>query len=228
MKILKVGGSFITDKSPKAFEILKKEKISEICNVIAENYRNLVIVHGVGSFGHPHVKIYGLSSEISISKIHMSCLRLNLIFCEELLKRDVPVLPLHPIERVSCEVIKESVKKGFVPVLHGDVNLEFKIISGDDLAIDLAEKLNAKILGFITDVEGVIVGGKVVEKFYPEMLKELDFKDDKVDVTGGMRKKLEKILNSNVKCRVFIFKGDAENLRKFLNNKPVGTEVCRL
>ncbi|MCS7121808.1 MAG: isopentenyl phosphate kinase [Archaeoglobaceae archaeon] len=227
MKVLKIGGSVITDKSLGSFEVLKKEKISEICEVIAEKYDNLVVVHGVGSFGHPHVKIYGLKDQVSISKIHLACLKLNQLICEELLKRGVPALPIHPIEGINFDFIKKSVNNGFVPVLHGDVTVDSRIISGDDIAVELAEKLNSKFLGFATDVDGIILNGKVIKKFCPEMLEALWIVEKKIDVTGGMRKKVEKILSLKTDCRVFIFKGDAGSLRKFLNFEPVGTEICR-
>jgi len=58
LKIIKIGGSLITDK--KAFEVVREEMIEKIAEQI---FGEVIIVHGVGSFGHPHVKRYGLTVE---------------------------------------------------------------------------------------------------------------------------------------------------------------------
>ncbi|WP_197030932.1 amino acid kinase family protein [Archaeoglobus fulgidus] len=54
--ILKIGGSVITDKSRGAFEKLKERELREVCRAISEKWRNLIVVHGAGSFGHPQRK----------------------------------------------------------------------------------------------------------------------------------------------------------------------------
>uniref|UniRef100_A0A7J2TJJ2 Isopentenyl phosphate kinase n=1 Tax=Archaeoglobus fulgidus TaxID=2234 RepID=A0A7J2TJJ2_ARCFL len=218
MKILKIGGSVITKKD--GFEELNEAAVEEICSAISENYSNLILIHGAGSFGHPHVRIFGLETPISIARIHDSCVRLNLAFCRKLLDKNVPAVGLHPM---SCdfEKIGKLLEKGFVPVLHGDVSLD-GIISGDSIAVRLAEAFGAERVGFATNVDGIFVNGRVVEKFYPWMKPDM-LGDD--DATGKMRGKLERIFSMKKKCRVFVFRGNGENVKKFLEGKEVGTEV---
>jgi isopentenyl phosphate kinase len=218
LRILKIGGSVITKKD--GFEELNENAIEEICSAISENYSNLILVHGAGSFGHPHVRMFGLDTPISIARIHNSCVRLNELFCRKLLDKKVPAIGLHPM---SCDFgkIGRIMEKGFVPVLHGDVSLE-GIVSGDEIVVRLAENFQAERIGFATDVEGIFVNGKKVDKFYPWM-KPDQLGDD--DATGKMRGKINRILSLKKKCRVFVFKGSGENVKKFLEGKEVGTEV---
>ncbi|MET1124594.1 MAG: isopentenyl phosphate kinase [Archaeoglobaceae archaeon] len=221
MKVLKLGGSAVTNKA--GFEEARLELISELCDAIAENYEKLVLVHGAGSFGHPHVRKFGLSNPKSVAKIHEACLRLNAIVCRELVARDVPAVPIHPIEGFSVEKVEEFLKKGFVPVLHGDVVIDggFGVLSGDDIAVEVARELKAELLGFATSVEGVIIDGRVARVVRREDLDKIGAASS--DVTGGMRAKVEKAMGAG--CRVYIFKASAENLRRFLAGEAVGTEV---
>lgn len=219
MRILKIGGSVITQK--ESFETLNESAMEEISSAIAENYRDLILVHGAGSFGHPHVKKYGLKDPISIAKIHDACMRLNEEFCRRLIKFNVPAVGLDPMTSDFLKVA-ELLKKGFLPVLHGDVNLKFGITSGDDLVVEFAEKFGAERIGFATNVDGVIVDGKVVKKFTREMKADVIGESD---ATGRMMGKIEKIFAMKEKCRVFIFRGSGENVKKFLRGEEVGTEV---
>jgi len=219
LRILKIGGSVITQK--ESFETLNEKAMEDIAAEIANNYRDLILVHGAGSFGHPHVKKYGLREPISISRIHNACLRLNEKFCGKLIEFNVPAVGIDPMTS-DISRVDELLKKGFLPVLHGDVNLNFGIISGDDLVVSLAEKFRAERIGFATNVDGVIVDGKVVGKFTRGM------KADGIgesDATGKMEGKIERIFAMKHRCRVFIFRGTGENVKKFLRGEEVGTEV---
>lgn len=235
IKVLKIGGSVITDKGEDAFEILKKEAIADVCRAISENWENLILVHGAGSFGHPHVKRYGLNP-LGAAKVHLACLRLSERFCSFLTEYGVAALPVHPINfytrtsALKCDLdyILNALERGFLPVLHGDVifgnNIE--ILSGDEIVVNLAEKLKASRIGFATDVDGVMMDGKVVKKFRAEELARVKQEGgEKVDVTGGMLNKLEKVFGMNHRCEVFIFRGNYSNIRDFLQNRKVGTEV---
>ncbi len=235
LKILKIGGSVITDKSEDAFEVLLPNKIDEICSAIAENPQNLILVHGAGSFGHPHVKRFGISNPLGVSKVHISCVKLSRMFCERLIEYGVPAVPVSPLTffRVcdgkiegDIKIIEKMIDFGLTPVFHGDVVLDgkFSVLSGDDIAIYLAEKFQAEALGFATDVDGVLLGGKLLERLDKEVFRKIEWNSAGVDVTGGMRAKVEKIL-SRVRCPTYIFKGNSDNISKFLRGEKVGTEI---
>ncbi|RLI83501.1 hypothetical protein DRP04_01250 [Archaeoglobales archaeon] len=235
MKILKVGGSVVTDKT--RFESLKERNILSICNVISKSYRDLILVHGAGSFGHPHVKKYGISSEIGAAKVHVACLKLNNIICQNLVDFGVPAFPIHPFEvfkkdggEVSCDLdaIVSTLKFG-LPVLHGDVirsGSKFEVISGDDIVVFLAERLDAEKIGFACETD-ILIDRKKVEIFKPSMLEKVGHAEGKIDVTGGMRSKIEKILSMKLECDAYIFKGTPENVAKFLRGEVVGTRIVK-
>lgn len=219
MKILKVGGSVITHK--EKFESFNELAIEDVCTAIAENYRDLILIHGAGSFGHPHVKKFGLKDPISVAKIHDACVRLNERFCKKLIEFNVPAVGIHPFT-CSFSIVSKLLEKGFLPVLHGDVNSNFEIVSGDDLVVELAEKFKAERIGFATNVEGIFVNGKITEKFTREMKAD---SIGEIDATGNMGRKIGRVFGMKHLCRVFIFKGSGENIKKFLKGEELGTEV---
>lgn len=49
-RIVKIGGASITDKSQ--FETIKLSNINFIVNLFRNNYKNLILIHGAGSFGY--------------------------------------------------------------------------------------------------------------------------------------------------------------------------------
>ncbi len=232
LTILKIGGAVITDKSEGAFEVLKEESLREVCRAISERWEGLVVVHGAGSFGHPHVKKYGLNP-IGAAKVHLACLRLNEKICSTLTENGVPAYPIHPFISYSTDLVRKALERGFVPVLHGDVVFGpegVEVLSGDDIVTHLAEELEAEKIGFATDVDGVKDNDSVIEKLDRELLRKLLERKEaasgkKVDVTGGMLRKLQKLYEMKHRCRIFVFKGNYENLKKFLMDEEVGTEV---
>ena len=236
VRILKIGGSVITDKGPEAFERLRVKAVDEVCRAIAENWKNLIIVHGAGSFGHPHVRRFGLSG-VGASKVHLACLKLNQYFSSRLTDLGVAVLPIHPFnfyvrrEKLECnlELVRRGLNSGFLPVLHGDVifGKEVEVLSGDDIVIHLSEYVKPTRIGFATDVEGIMVNGEVVSRFSREELEMMksETRDDRVDVTGGMVEKVQKIFELKQKSEVFVFRGNYDNIKKFLEGEKVGTEV---
>jgi len=228
--ILKIGGSVITDKSEGAFEKLKEVELKEVCRAISENWKNLILVHGAGSFGHPHVKKFGLDP-IGASKVHLGCLRLSGRVCSSLTEFGVPAYPIHPFLTYSAKIVEKALRNGFLPVLHGDVvmNERIEVLSGDDIVVHLAEAFKVGRIGFATDVDGVYdLNGNVVEKLdrnMLEMLAEIGENKGKEDVTGGMLRKLQRLYEMGHKCSAYVFRGSYENLKKFLQGEKVGTEV---
>ncbi|MEM0350543.1 MAG: hypothetical protein QXU61_02080, partial [Archaeoglobaceae archaeon] len=109
-----------------------------------------------------------------------------------------------------------------LPVLHGDVTSDGRIISGDEIAVKMAEEFKAKLIGFATNVEGIFVNGKIADKIYRDTIPDSLGEED---ATGKMKGKLEKIFSLRHRCRVFVFKGEGENVKKFLEGKEIGTEV---
>ncbi len=239
MLILKIGGAVITDKSVGAVNQAKMDEIERIAKVIAENLNDgLILVHGVGSFGHPHVVKYRLLERKDIKGItvaHLSCVSLNVIVCGYLHKFGLNPVPFHPMSSFKivenrlvfdADKIEEFVDEGLIPVIHGDMvynatENRFEVLSGDRIAVELAKVLKPDVLGFATDVEGVIVDGKVLKEVTRDHVERIGGAESKLDVTGGMLGKVRAVIDSGVKARIF----HAKHLDRFLKGESVGTLV---
>lgn len=243
MIILKIGGAVITDKSKGVKSSAKIDEINRIAKEIAKNLEGkMILVHGVGSFGHPYVEEFKLKERKDpkgIVKAHLECKKLNLLVCEALMEQGLNPYPIHPFSFFKIKdgkiifdhrFIEQVMEEGFIPVLHGDMvynatDRRFEVISGDKIVIELAQIFNAKKVGFATDVEGVIINGKVAKIIEREninnILKVVENAKNKSDVTGGMRGKL--IAISKLKVDTYIF--HAKYINKFLKNEHVGTLI---
>ncbi len=242
MLILKIGGAVITDKSLGAVNRAKFEEIERIAKVISENLEDgLILVHGVGSFGHPHVVKYRLKEKKDVEGVivaHLSCVSLNVIVCGYLHQYGLRPVPVHPLStfklvegrlEFDSELIRALLDEGLIPVVHGDMvyNLterKFEVLSGDRIAVEFAREFK-EVVGFATDVDGVLVDGEVVRVIdgsnADEVLKKIGDAESKSDVTGGMLGKIRAILETGVEARIF----HARDLDRFLKGEEVGTLV---
>lgn len=177
--VLKLGGSLITDKSrPYQMRLdVMKAVSAEIRACLDEGLIDrLVLVHGVGSYGHPPVIKYKLHKgflgpeqliSISWTQAKVNELRLELAKC--LHDAGVPVNLFHVssvataedgvITHMHLDGIRGFEKVGMVPLMGGDMvadkTMGFSVGSGDRVGAILARELGADLLVFATDVEGV-------------------------------------------------------------------------
>ncbi len=243
--VLKLGGALITDKRRGAFDVAKMDVINRIAREVAEskNGNELFLVHGAGSFGHPYVEKHGLLEKptpMGVAETHLACERLCEIVCRSLVKNGIPAVPLHPLSAFRVEGGKlvfnekflETILKSFVPVTHGDVALldgKWGVLSGDDITVELAERLGAQRVGFASNTEVLMDGRPLKEISLSDVKGRIDtfrLKGDVSDVTGGMAAKLLKIEKIAGKAEVFIFSGLKEgNVSAFLKGEEVGTRI---
>jgi len=173
--VLKIGGSVITDKS-KEMEV-RMDAISRLADEILEaNPKNLIIVHGGGSFGHPLAQKYSIKEGfkdsfqmVGFAETHHVMTVLNGLFMDALIWRGLPAVSITPS---SCIItkngriaffeeapVKKLLEMGFIPVLYGDAVLDtklgFTILSGDQLTSFLALRFNAKNILIGVDVDGL-------------------------------------------------------------------------
>ena len=143
--VLKLGGSLLTDKtSPYT---LKKEVLESIATEIQECLElglieSLVIVHGVGSFGHPPVLKYNLhrgfkdkDQLISMSKTQQIVNELRKTIADMFIEKNVPINLMHAssiaignkmkISDFTSEALKGFLSLGMVPLI-GDGMLKVK------------------------------------------------------------------------------------------------------
>jgi len=179
LTVIKLGGSLLTDKS-KPYEARKsviESTATELRECIDEGLiESLIIIHGVGSFGHPPVLEYklhkgftGPEQFIPLSKTQGIVNEFRLLLTNVFQEAGLPVNLLHPssmvvaekmrIKSTSFEPLKGWLALGMIPFLGGDLLYDtamgFSVGSGDELAIVLTRHLDAKRLVFAMDESGI-------------------------------------------------------------------------
>lgn len=220
MILIKLGGSVITDKTH--YRTFNSEVVGRLCREIKESGKEVVIVHGAGSFGHVLAKEHrinsGFKNESQIPAVAQICYdvrELDSMVVSELITAGIPSIS---IPTGSCFVMdnrelifdnSEPIRRfrdlGIVPVLFGDVvtdrSLGFAICSGDQIMERLAELFSPEMVVFVSDIDGLYDKNPKTERdamLYYEVdstiLKEVSTKHNVDDVTGGVRAKMEAML----------------------------------
>jgi len=246
-RILKIGGSILTDKNREL--TARPDEIMRVAKEIASQPDDVVLVHGAGSFGHIPAKRFGLPHEFSrlgLRVTHNSVARLCELVVEALSLAGVECLPVHPlsclllrdgrIDSFFIEPVKEMLKDGIMPVLHGDVAMDVTgkaaIVSGDQLVAHLARALQAEVVAVGSNVDGILFSGRPLQKITRKELSAVESAiggSAGVDVTGGMRGKLLELLDlADLGIDSIIFNAGIEgNITRALKGEFVGTRVGR-
>ncbi|HUW91140.1 MAG TPA: isopentenyl phosphate kinase [Candidatus Nanopelagicaceae bacterium] len=198
--VIKLGGSLLTDKSTeyKLKEDVIKAVAAEIKDCIDLGLiKSLVIIHGVGSFGHPPVLKYNLhrgfrnkDQLISMSKTQQIVNEFRKTIATTFLEEGVPINLMHASSMVvgskmvitdyTFNSLKGFLSLGMVPLIGGDMmydtSLGFSVCSGDQLAVVLSRVLHAKQLLFATDVPGVFDKDPKSEE-HAQLLREININE---------------------------------------------------
>lgn len=253
--VIKLGGSVITKKDEPLKERIDvinnlSNQISTVCNDL-----KLCIVHGGGSFGHYVAKKYAIHQglpriKLGLSILEMEMRRLNLIIAKSLIDHGVPIIQFSPIdiflskgeEIVSFfnESIKASIERGYIPLLYGDVIFDYekgcRILSGDQICLEIAKLISAKKIVFCMDITGVYDkdpkkynDAKLIRRISTQEAEELIKKLTKgEDVTGGIINKLKVAIEaSKIGIKSIFINGFSHNMLKkvLMNEEFIGTEV---
>jgi isopentenyl phosphate kinase len=179
LTVIKIGGSVITNKLSNLPSI-NRENIEEVSkqlsSVIIQNDSKFIIIHGVGSYGHPIVKATGINKGINdkqqvfaFTQTQRLQNELNCIVVESLQRYGIPAMPCQFSGNVVMDkgkifsfdlgAIKGMLDSGLVPVGYGvpayDRSQGCSILSGDQSAPYLAVKLGAQKIIVASDVEGI-------------------------------------------------------------------------
>ncbi|MFH1095605.1 MAG: isopentenyl phosphate kinase [Candidatus Micrarchaeota archaeon] len=226
MQILKLGGSVITRKDKP--QTANLEAIGALAKVVGEAWRagirDIVLVHGAGSFGHALVLehkiddgVHSDEQKVAAAKTRAACVKLTAILVEALLLEGVPVVALSPallIVQTDKRIVKFDEKKvldclagGYLPILRGDMVpdtvLGMSVCSGDQIVARLGRRAERIVLG--TDVDGVLVEGKVVPLITSQNFGKIApnlSESGSPDVTGGMAGKIKELLQGKVSAYV--------------------------
>ncbi|WP_336037878.1 isopentenyl phosphate kinase [Halobacterium yunchengense] len=240
--VVKLGGSVVTEKD--SFETVDEDALAALAAALGDAaVEDLVVVHGAGSFGHPHAADHGMSSTTgsrdagAVRAVADTMERLNRAVVGALADAGVPAVPVHPYSashrtaegdlRFPTGHVDAMLGEGFVPVLHGDpithVGEGASILSGDEVVTHVAAELDADRVGLCSTVPGVLdESGSVVGEItdYGDVAAALG-DSDATDVTGGMAAKVRSLLDLGAPAYVF---GPAD-LEPFLAGDHAGTRI---
>ena len=220
MIILKLGGSVITNKTK--IQTFKKKLMDSLSESIKKSGKQMIIVHGAGSFGHILAKKYELNDGYKNSKqikgfseTHKMVQSLNTLVLKSLLNFDIPAVSIsphsiikldnHKLAKMNFKLFEDYLERHFIPVTFGDVVLDkklvFSICSGDLLVEALAKYFKPEKVIFAIDEDGLYTSNpkidkkaKLIGKTTLKKTKELSTIIDKhPDVTGGMSGKINTI-----------------------------------
>jgi isopentenyl-diphosphate delta-isomerase len=256
--ILKLGGSLLTDKE-KPFS-LREEILGSSVEQIIKSKKNIILVHGGGSFGHPIAKQYQISQGfnesikdqlLGLSKTHEVMNKFNSIIINKFLDNNKPTIPIQPsslfIKEFSqilvnnIESIEHLIRLGIIPILYGDIILSrersFSILSGDQIILKLCKNIrNFKISKVIFAIEkdGIFIKDnenvKLALNLSSNDLDDLKLAnlDQKIDVTGGIKSKIEtikEIIKFNIPVQVINGLKDENILKSLLNQSLKCTTI---
>ncbi|MBI2028206.1 MAG: isopentenyl phosphate kinase family protein [Candidatus Levybacteria bacterium] len=247
--LIKFGGSIITDKNvpykarPDVIRRLAKElkKIKDA---------SIILAHGSGSFGHTSAKEFGgkkgYKSNWGIAKVARDAMEINRIVMDILVDEGLPTVSLRPMSMMTTNAgkleenffkpIVEVLNRDLLPVVYGDViwDREWKstILSGEVILNEIGKYLMKK--GFkvgkiiqVGETNGVYDDNGNTIPFITntnwENIKHYIFRKNKIDVTGGMRHKIENaLLIANEGVETWIANGIIPNeLSHALNGKDI-------
>lgn len=178
--IVKIGGSIVTLKHLSR-PAVRRAHIRRIASILKKNYdpkkHSLLLIHGVGSFGHLHAHRHGLSlgtknhPEKTFRAVENQSLDafLNSEITKIFIDSGLPVVGMPTrtlvinsrgtLDSFQTHSISAALKTGTIPLLHGDMVFDtvwgLSICSGDVLVSELARIFRAKKAFFASDVDGI-------------------------------------------------------------------------
>lgn len=197
MIVVKFGGSAITDKRrPYTYRWGRLRAAAMALRGV-----KAILIHGAGSFAHPHVKELGLTPlGIALTKAALRLQTSHVL--EDLAAAGVYAVPVEPgdvfrgCSLARHEPIDAALAAGLYPLLHGDIvpsDEGYVVVSGDDIAAELARIYGPSAVVFLMDVDGIYTAPPGTPGAVK--LRELNAAvlggAAGIDVTGGIGKKIE-------------------------------------
>ncbi len=227
MKLVKLGGSVITDKSK--LRTFRRAACERLAKELSAANDSLAIVHGAGSFGHIEAKKHSLHEGFKedaqlkfVARVQRDVRELNLKVLESLIDRGIRAVSIPPaaagvfwdgqVQSFDREPFESVLKLGLTPVSFGDVvpdgSMGFSICSGDLIMESLAKEFKPAAVIFCADVDGVFEAdpkrdktAKLIPRLDLETLSSIKRTQSRsVDVTGSIYAKLEKMLAISRNC----------------------------
>lgn len=237
--VIKLGGSVITFKDNPY--TVNEEAIKRLAGIIYENYKagkRIVLVHGGGSFGHVAVSEIdekkGILDAVDVAYVQYRMLQLATIVGKAFIDAGVPVTiyPGHVLcrkeARCNFDLLYEDLENGLVPMTYGDIVYDdrgYTIISGDDIALWLSSAIGARKIYFVTSEPGVLDEKGNVIKRVSAGEQVVDLGGRGIDVTGGMKRKVDAALEYSSSHDAEIRILDINGLEKVLRGEEAGSVI---
>jgi len=196
----------ITDKS-KPFSF-RSDVVSALAEEIASSGEKVVAVHGGGSYGHSEAKKFGLNSDTAlpagtgVSQTRNAMYELNQLVCKTMMEFKVSPYPFSPADLLTlaqptgaANWLRGLLKAGLTPITFGDVSFAgggFRVVSGDEIVLELTKILKPDRCVFALDVDGVYEANTrvIIPELSVAMARKMRIPRND-DATGGMKPKLE-------------------------------------
>lgn len=222
MLLLKFGGSAITVKSK--YRTLRGADLSRLARELASAAApETILVHGAGSFGHILAAKHRLKEGYrdpaqlaAVAQVQRDVRALDVHVLDALLRARLRPIAIPPsptaysvdgrLAYLSTAPFRDALSRGFLPVSFGDVVSDdtrmFTIASGDEVILELAKAFRPDLVLFVADVDGVFTADPKQERGAARLdvvdraaLDRIAFSTAQGrDVTGGLRGKLERML----------------------------------
>ena len=237
MILIKLGGSIITNKE-KPLSVRRKT-INKLAKSLKKINEPTIIVHGGGSYGHYWSVKYNMHTKErkydfrGVAIVKNSMIELNKIILDLLLKNKLNPYCLPPTDFMSgnkpiskkVKEIEKIAKSGLIPVTYGDAlwygQKKTYILSGDKIMTYLAKILKPRLCIFVLNEDGLYSDLKSKKLIYELRDKRYLISENKMDVTGGMTRKVEEALKiSKIGMNVFFVNGNKpERILKAVRNR---------
>ena len=237
MILIKLGGSIITNKE-KPLSVRRKT-INNLAKSLKKINEPMIIVHGGGSYGHYWSVKYNMHTKEKkydlrgVAIVKNSMIELNKIILDSLLKNKLNPYCLPPTDFMSgnkpiskkVKEIEKIAKSGLIPVTYGDAlwygQKKTYILSGDKVMTHLAKILRPRLCIFVLNEDGLYSDLKSKKLIYELRDKRHLISENKMDVTGGMTRKVEEASKiSKMGVSVFFVNGNKpERILKAVRNR---------
>ena len=225
MILIKLGGSIITNKQKPLSP--RKKTIDSILKEIGKIKEPVIIVHGGGSYGHYWSVKYDMhtkpakTSPKGVAIVKNSMVELNKIILDSAVKNKINSYCLPPTDFMNGnKAIKSKIitmndisKSGLTPITFGDAlwfgQKKSYILSGDVIMTTIGKILKPRLSVFVLDVDGVYSDLKTKKLIHDFKKEKPEIKNNKMDVTGGMTRKITEANNmAKVGLKIFFVNGN--------------------
>ncbi|MCV0401172.1 MAG: gamma-glutamyl kinase [Nitrosopumilus sp.] len=237
MILIKLGGSIITNKKKPLSA--RKKTIENLSKSLKKIDEPIVIVHGGGSYGHYWSVKYDMHTKEKrydlrgVAIVKNSMIELNKIILDSMLRNKLSPYCLPPTDFMSgnkpiikkIKEIEKIAKSGLIPVTYGDAlwygQKKTYILSGDKIMTHLAKILKPRLCIFALDEDGLYSDLKSKKLIYELQGEQPTISENKMDVTGGMTRKVEEASKiAKMGLNVFFVNGNKpERIVKAVKNR---------